>query len=194
MPRRISTPRGFTLLEVLISSALAGVVMIAVLSSFLFIGRNLSRLASHQALESESRKALAYIRKDFTLAQAVKSGTTPTSSTVTLVVPSGEITYTYDSVARRVRRQANFGATQDSYLLQNTQCECTSFTFSYYTTGDAAPTDQVTPTTYVPYSIKQIQVAFVVESPSTWTSDRRTRLESISSRFLIRNRTAPNGT
>ena len=30
--------RGFTLLEVLISSALAGVVMVAVLSSFLFIG------------------------------------------------------------------------------------------------------------------------------------------------------------
>jgi prepilin-type N-terminal cleavage/methylation domain-containing protein len=194
MQRRISARRGFTLLEVLISSSLAGVVMVAVLSSFLFIGRNLSRLASYQALESESRKALAYLRRDFSLAQAVRSGTTPTASTVSLMLPSGDVVYTYDTLTRRLRRQATFGASPDLYLLNNSQCECTSFTFSYYTTTDAAPTDQITPTNLVPFSIKQIQVGFVVESPSSWTSDRRTRYESISSRFLIRNRGAPDGT
>lgn len=193
MRRPITSQRGFTLLEVLISSTLAGVVMIAVLSTFLFVGRNLSRLASYQALEGESRKALAFVRRDFGLAQAVKAGTTPTASAVTLVLPAGEVTYTYDAGAKRVRRQANFGASQDLYLLGNSQCECTSFTLAYFTTNDGAPTDQISPSTVVPYSIKQIEVGFVVESPSAWAAERRTRFETTSSRFLIRNRGAPDG-
>lgn len=185
--------RAFTLLEVLISSALAAVVMVAVLSSFLFIGRNLSRLTSYQSLENEARQGLAYLRRDFALAQAVKAGTTPTSSSVTLVLPAGEVTYSYDGAARRLRRQANFGAVQDSYLLQNSACECTAFTFTYYTTTDGLPTDQTTPGTLVPYSIKQIEVSFVLESPSSWSAETRTRYEAASSRFLIRNRGAPDG-
>lgn len=191
---RTAARKGFTLLEVLISSSLAAIVMVAVFSSFLFIGRNLSRLASYQALETESRKALTYLRRDFALAQAVKSGTTPTASSVTLVLPSGDVTYSYDSGTRRLRRQATFGPNTDLYLLKNDHCECTSFTLAYYTTTDAAPTDQVTPATIVPYSIKQIQVGFVVESPSSWSSATRTRYEAASSRFLIRNRGAPDGT
>lgn len=192
--QRVRRRAGFTLLEVLISSTLAGVVMVAVLSSFLFIGRNLSRLASHQALESESRRALAYLRRDFGLARAVKSGTSPTASGVTLLLPAGEVTYTYDSGTKRLRRQATFGASPDLTFLQNSQCECPTFAFSYFTTSGGAPTDQGAPTVYVPYSIKQIQVAFVVESPSAWSAATRTRFEAASSRFLFRNRGGTDGT
>jgi hypothetical protein len=179
--------------ELLIGSSLAAVIMTAVLSSFLFMGRNLTRVASYQALENEARKGLAWMRQDFSIAMAVKSGTMPSASTVTLVLPSGEVTYTYDSTNLRLRRQANFGANRDFNLLQSSQCNCTSFTLEYFTTLDAAPTDQ-TSGANVPYSIKQIQVGFGLESPAAWSSQARTRFDAASARFFIRNRSAPDGT
>lgn len=194
MIHRPASRLGFTLVEVMISSALAAVVMTAVLSTFVFMGRNLARLASHQALETESRKALHYLRRDFAAAQTVKSGTTPGAANVTLVLPAGEVTYTYDSTTRNLRRQATFGASPDLTLLRNPSCECTSFAFRYFTTSDSAPTNQVTPSLNVPYSIKQIQVGFTVESPSTWSAQSRARYDAASSRFLLRNRVAPDGT
>lgn len=184
---------GFTLVEVLIGATLAGVIMAAVLSAYTFIARNLARLASYQALENESRKVLGYMGKDFAQAQGVKSGTVPTASTVTLVLPSGEVTYTYDSSAHSLRRQATFGVSPLTFL-SNDSCQCTAFTFRYYTTGDGAPTNQVTPSANVPYSIKQIQAGYVIESPSGWSVLTRTRYEGASARYLFRNRGTPDGT
>jgi prepilin-type N-terminal cleavage/methylation domain-containing protein len=192
--RRSKTRAGFTLVELLITTALSGMLMAAIMSTFLFMGRNLTRLASYQGLENEARKGLAYLRQDFALAKAVKSGTTPTASTVTLVLPAGNVTYSYDSGTRKLTRTATFGANPSFTLLQSSQCECTAFKLEYFTINDTAPTDQSAPTTYVPYSIKQIQVGFTLESPTSWTSSSRTRYEAASSRFLIRNRTAPDGT
>ncbi len=192
MTRR-SPQRAFSLVELLIGASLGGVVMTAMLSAVVFVGRNLSRLASYQALENESRKALAYLRADLAVAKAVKSGTTPTASTVTLVLPGGEVTYTYSSATQSLRRQANFGANHDFSLLQNGLCACTAFEFDYYTLTDAAPTDQSNATTYVPYSIKQIQAKFTVASPTTWSILTRTRLQAATSRFLIRNRGETDG-
>lgn len=186
--------RGFTMVELMIGASLAAMIMVAVLSSFLFLGRNLARVASYQALENEARKGMAYLRQDFALAKSVKSGTAPTASSVTLVLPGGDVTYTYDSAARRLRRVAAFGTNRDFYLLASGHCDCTAFEFDYFTTTDAAPTDQSASTVYVPYSIKQIEVSFTLESPTTWSTGSRTRYEAASSRFLIRNRGAPDGT
>lgn len=194
MTRRPSSLVGFTLVEVLIGSSLAAVLMASILSTYLYIGRNLARLSSYQALETESRKALAYLSRDFSLAQTVKSGTTPTGTAVTLVLPSGDVTYTYDSTARSLRRQASFGVSPNLTFLRNDSCECTNFTLRYYTLTDGAPINQVSATSNVPYSIKQIQVGYVVESPSTWSVLTRTRYETSSARFLLRNRGAPDGT
>lgn len=193
--RRISKSRaGFTILELLISTTLGAIVMASVLSTYIFIGRNLARISSYQALESESRKALAYLTRDFMQAQSVKGGTTPTSSSVALVLPNGEVTYTYDPAAKTLRRQATFGGITNLVLLQNTLCECTTFRFLYFTSTDTAPTDQATATVNVPYSIKQIQASFLVESPASWTAETRARYEIASSRYLLRNRGAPDGT
>jgi type II secretory pathway pseudopilin PulG len=192
--RTFTSRRAFTITEVLIATSMAAILMAAVLSSFVFIGRNLARLASYQALEGEARKALAYLRQDLALAKTVKNGTSPTTETVTLVLPAGEVTYTYDSSARRLRRQATFGANTDFTLLRNGGCECTSFAFGYFTTTDGAPTDQAAPTTLVPYSIKQISVGFVVETPATVMTGTRTRFEAASARYFIRNRGLSDGT
>lgn len=193
MTRRTTARQGFTLIEVMISSTLAAALLTAVLSGFIFMGRNLARLASYQSLEAESRKAMAYLCRDFAQAQAVKSGTTPTASAATLVLPAGEVTYTYDSTARTLRRRADFGANRDFVLLRNDACECTGFGFSFFTTTDGAPTDQLAPATNVPYSIKQIQVKFVVESPARWSATTRTRYQAASARYLFRNRRLPDG-
>lgn len=194
MMRQPTVRGGFTLVELMVAATLATVIMAAVLSAFTFMGRNLARLSSYQALESESRKALNYLRRDFATAEAVKSGTTPTASTVTLVLPAGEITYTYNSTSRILRRQATFGANPDFTLLRNGSCECTMFAFQYFTITDGAPTAQATPTANVPYSIKQIEVRFTVASPANWSAQSRTYYEAASPRFLLRNRQATDGT
>lgn len=194
MNRRSPSSAGFTLVELLISSTVAGFVLAAVLSAYIFIGRNLARLSSYQSLENESRKALAYLSRDLMLARSVKSGTSPTESGVTLVLPAGEVTYSFDSTLKKLRRQTTFGSSPDLSFLRNDACECTSFRFRYFTGSDGAPTDQTAPSSYVPYSIKQIQVGFVLESPASWTAQMRTRFEMASSHFVIRNRGAPDGT
>ncbi|MBL9214762.1 MAG: prepilin-type N-terminal cleavage/methylation domain-containing protein [Opitutaceae bacterium] len=195
--------RGFTLVELLISSTLAAVVMAAILSSYLYLGRNLTRLAYNQTLESKSRLALTYLANDIKQATSVSS---PTTTSVILNVPGGTITYTYDATNRRLRRQATTGAVADTYLLYTggqtsgqVRIDCPAFTFSYYTTTNGSPTYQST-STLVPYSIKMIGVAFTVRSSGSSAASTAaaqgtlTQMDTASARFVLRNRTVPTGT
>lgn len=191
MKARIQSRAGLTLVELLIGSSLASMVMAAVLSSFVFLGRNLTRLANYHSLEAKGREALTYLSRDLAVAQSVKSGTTPTASTVILVLPAGEVTYTYDGST--LRRQANFGANQDLTLLKGELSSCTAFSFKYYTMSGGDPISQITASAYVAYSIKQIQVRFTVESPGT-VSNTHAAYEAVSARYLVRNKQLPDGT
>jgi prepilin-type N-terminal cleavage/methylation domain-containing protein len=182
--------RGFTLVELLVSSTLAALIMASVLSSYIFLGRSLARLANHQALEAKGRAALTQMRGDFTLARAVKSGTTPTSTSLTLTLPSGEVTYTYDSSSGKLSRQATTGVATNLTLLSNAQATCTSFAFDYYTTSGGSP---AVSGTNVPYSIKQIQVRFTLATPTGHDANTRVTLGVVSPRFLLRNRLAATG-
>lgn len=86
------------MVEVLIGMSLSMVVMAAVLSSYLFIGRNLVRLANQQALEAGGRRALDYFTRDVRMATGVTSAS---DTAVTLAVPTATvasaISYTYYS-------------------------------------------------------------------------------------------------
>lgn len=186
--------RGFSLAEVLVGSTLGTMVMAAVLSSFVFLGRNLTRLANYHSLEAKSREALTYLSRDLSLAQSVKNGTTPTGSTVTLVLPAGEVTYTYDNATLKLRREATFGANTDMSLLKSNCSSCTSFAFDYFTMSGGSPTSQVTTSVLVPYSIKQIQVHFTVETPAGVSTVTHASYEAVSARYLVRNKQLPDGT
>lgn len=71
---------GFTLVEVLIGAALSAAVMAAVLSSYLFLGRQLTRLAHQQTLETQARRTLGQFTQDVQQATGVVTlSTTPTS-------------------------------------------------------------------------------------------------------------------
>jgi type II secretory pathway pseudopilin PulG len=194
MNARPRTSPGFTLVEVLISASLAAAVMAAVLSSFVFLGRNLARLANYHTLEAKGQEALVQLRLDFGLARSVKAGTTPTATSVTLQLPAGEVTYTYDGAAGNLRRQATFGTNPDRLLLKNDHATCTAFAFGYYTTTGGSPVSQFGTGDNVPYSIKQIQVGFTLQNPGTLAAEARSTLAVVSSRFLIRNRQAATGT
>lgn len=193
--RQSDRSHGFTTLELLISASIALIVLTAVLSTFVYLGRNLTRLANYQTLEGKSRQALTYLRRDFFLAQSVKQGTTPTTTSVTLVLPAGEVTYTYDSTAKRLRRQATFGANADLYLLQSETCGCETFAFDYYNTSLATngAASQLDTTVYVPLSIKQIRVRFTLKTPGTYRPTQ-VQYDTVSSRYVLRNTQPPTGT
>jgi hypothetical protein len=193
MRHRGSLLRGFTLVELLIGASLAGFAMMALLSSFVFLARNFTRLANRQALEGQSRTALAYLQADLAQARAVKSSGPATASSVTLVLPAGEVTYTYDSGAGRLLRQAGFSSQPEISLLKTTNCRCTAFAFSYFTGTGGSPAAQLATTTNTPYSIKQLQVSFELQTPATESTATRMQYKTVSARLNLRNRGAPDG-
>lgn len=185
--------RGFTLVELLVAASLAAFAMTALLSSFVFLARNFTRLANYQALETEGRRALAYLQADLAQAERVKQGTNPTASSLTLVLPAGEVTYTYDSGTQHLRRQAGFGTNPDINLLAGSSCRCTDFTFDYFTGSNGAPVDQLAPGTFVPYSIKQVRVRFDLQTPAEAANETRMTYATVSARVNLRNKRPPDG-
>lgn len=193
MMRRPDRTAAFTLVEVLIGAALSAVVMVGILTSFVFLGRSLSRLVNYQTLEAKSREALTLMRTDFGLALSVKAGTTPTASSLILSLPAGDVTYTYDGTAKSLRRQTTFGANRDHTLLQNSTCSCTSFSFFYYTTTNGSPVSQITAGQNIPFSIKQVQVSYSLDSAGSASPQTRASFDMASATLLLRNRWEPDG-
>lgn len=76
-----ATPqRGFTLVEVLVGATLSAVVLAAVLSSYIYMGRGLARLANQQTLEAEGRRTLALFARDVRMANTLVTVSTSPSS------------------------------------------------------------------------------------------------------------------
>ncbi|MEI7799352.1 MAG: prepilin-type N-terminal cleavage/methylation domain-containing protein [Opitutaceae bacterium] len=182
-----SARSGFTLSELLISLSLGSLLMAAVLSTYLFMGRSMTRTANFQILENKSRLALNYLRQDIQLASAV---TTSTNTSLTLTLPSGTVSYTYSG--RTLTRTATFGPAPTIYLLMG---DCTAFDFNYYSTLGTG----LTATALVPLSIKLIDCTFTLQrGPTingTSTQDgTAVTLATVSPRLLLRNKQGPNGT
>jgi prepilin-type N-terminal cleavage/methylation domain-containing protein len=193
MKPRLQSRRGFTLVEVMLSATLAAMALAAVMSCFVFLARNFTRLANAQGLERQGRTTLAYLQADLDLALGVKTGTTPTSMTLTLKLPAGDVTYTYDSSGQRLRRQAGFGASPDLYLLGATGGRCTSFAFTYFTGSNGSPLDQLSGTTNTALSIKQVQARFLLETPAGEISQTQMSYTGISPRLHLQNKRKPDG-
>ncbi|MBC7369104.1 MAG: prepilin-type N-terminal cleavage/methylation domain-containing protein [Undibacterium sp.] len=174
--------RGFTLVEALVASTLSAMLMLAILSSYIFLGRNLTRLANLQIVEAKSRIALGLLARDFQRASAVGSAT---SAGVTLTVPGGTVTYTYTyPTLTRVSTVAS-----DSFANADLfGGDCTAFSFSYYSTTGATALSG----TVVPLSVKRIGVSFTVEGGTTAVGTWVSR-QTVSSRVLLRNKALPTG-
>lgn len=95
--RTIQRRGGFTLVEVLIGAALSAVIMAAVLSSYVYIGRGLGRLTNQQTLENEGRRTLAIFTRDVRMASDLTDTANLSATRVSFLVPtsSGTNTVTY---------------------------------------------------------------------------------------------------
>src|SRR5687767_13905380 len=97
--------RAFTLVELLIGVTLATVVTIAVMSTFLMIGRSGANIQNYSEMETHSRRALEELSQDVRMAKDI-FWTSPQSITVVVkdnyldaVDPSNResVTYAYDA-------------------------------------------------------------------------------------------------
>ena len=99
---------GLTLVEVIVAMTLLGLLIAAVLSSFIFILRGERSLANYTEMNAEARGMLELLGRDAKSAVAV---TNFTATSLTLVVPTTtggattEVTYEFDAAADSLVRE-----------------------------------------------------------------------------------------
>ncbi len=91
---------GFTLVEVMIGSAISVAVLAGILSTFLMLGRNGFNAANYATMEAESRRALEIFSAEARMASNL-TWHSSTSVSLRVVTESGTstVTYAYDSSA-----------------------------------------------------------------------------------------------
>ncbi len=192
-PRSI---RGFTLVEMLFVATLAGLIMVGMLSTYLFLGRNLTRLSYRRALEAQSRSILNTLGNDVRKAKAV-SNVSANGLTLTLLDGS-TVTYAYDGTTDYLSRNAGSGAVVLTSDLKGEAVQVPvtmpAATFAYYTTANGTPTYQGTGT-LVPLSIKRIDLSFTLQAGggTQAASGTQSQFQTASARFLLRNRQLSDG-
>ncbi len=199
--------RAFTLVELIVSLTLAAVVMAAMLSSYLFLGRNLTRLSYQHILEQQSRTILTTVITDLRNTQSV---TNAANTTLTLQVFTGSGTttpvayaYTYDSVNNVYILTRNgiplvkmiTGTSVQvpvSMLLPPAGAPSAGNLFQYYNTTDGLLTMPVSS----PMSVKQVEFSFILQAGAAGVQDLQgtlTQYQIASGRIALLNRQLPDG-
>ncbi len=184
------SPAGFTLVELLIGATLSAAIMAAVLSSYIYLGRSLTRLGNQQALETEARRTLGYFTQDVLTATGLSG--TPSASSVTFTLPAANgtmtVAYAYDSTAGTLTRTPGSGTAV--VLLRNiTSPGCI---FRYYDSAGSAYDNGSSPyTTVTTYSagIKQVSLQFSTQVGNASNGTRTQVYQVASSRLVLRNKT-----
>ncbi len=172
----------FTLVELLVGMTLALTVMTAIMSSYLFLGRQLARLTHQQTLETEARRALQWFDNDVRMSSAI---TSPGDTSVVLTIPTASstmtVTYTYASGANytgTLTRTPSVGTAQ--VLLRYLG----SFDFNYYNASDTAVTDFTNKVA----SIKKISLTFTSQTGRSTDGTLTPVYQGASPRLAIRNK------
>jgi Prokaryotic N-terminal methylation motif len=186
---------GFTLVELLIGMTLSLMVMSAVLTSYVFLGRNFTRAlgissTNQPTLEAQGRRALAYFIQDVRMASGLSG--TPSNTSVTLTLPTGSgsttVTYSYDitdPTNKKLIRTPASGAAQT--LHTNLQ----SFYLRYYDNAGSPYDNGASPYTIYPdyqSGIKQLSMTFSSQAGSSVNGTLTQVYRSDSSRLIIRNK------
>jgi hypothetical protein len=163
-------------MEVIIATTLFGIVLVAILSAYLFVGRNLTRLVNLQQQEVESRRTLRMFTQDLSSASQL---TTATTSQVTLTKPAAAatttVTYTYSSSAGTLVRTES-GRTIT--LLSGV----TALNIFYFNEAGEAVTSST-------QSVKSVELSYTSAS-GTATSGTSARYNIVSPRVVLRNKAA----
>jgi len=170
--------RGFTLTEVMIAAFIAAIVLTAVLTTALFIGRSAMNIRNYTDMESQARKMLEYFAEDTRQASSV---TWNTSNSLTLVVNTSNITYAYNPTTLTLTRTLT-GSPNVTVTNINT------FQFIAYTINGTQITDFSTAAarTTAANGTKQVQISLAASrNRQTLTNTTSTVL---SARYILRNK------
>lgn len=177
-------------------------MLAGVLSSYLYLSRQLARLAHQQTLETEGRRAVGFFTQDVQRASGLTDTGNLSDSRISLTVPTNTgttntITYYYNSgssattvsvngtnvsmPATALTRCVYNGSTVTSQTLLRS---ITSLTFSYH---DSSGNVYTSYTSYLP-GIKQLSLDFTTQT-GVANSGTQTPLYRVkSSRLVLRNR------
>jgi len=193
-PRGPSNSAGFTLVELLVGATLSAALMAAVLSTYVYLGRNLARLANQQGLETEARRTLGYFQRDAQSASDLAG--TPDVANVTFVIPdragTAIVTYAYDDATGTLTRTLTRAPDDSSVqiLLRNVMND--DCAFRYYD-GSGNPYDNgAAPYTTIPTyakGIKQVSLQFSTRSGNASSGTLTAPYRGTSSLVVLRNRT-----
>jgi Tfp pilus assembly protein PilW len=191
---------GFTLVELMIGASLSLIVMTAVLSSYLFLGRNLTRMANQQSVETEGRRLQAMFAQDTRAALGISN---PTSSSLTLNLPVLSSTVTSRTVAYAYHASGTTlnGVSVPAYSVTRTYDDASvspetrvllrdvvplSFAFKYFDESGYEYTDP----TSAAYrqGLKQVAFSYVARTGSGVNGTLTPNYTAESPRFVLRNK------
>lgn len=184
-PRRAA----FTLVEILISTALSGIVLAAVFSAVLMINRSGYLLNNYIEMEKQARNALETFAIDARMTESVawtrKSGGTDLVG-ITLVPPDNKsVTYTYSSTAGTLTRTES-GTGQSRVLISGIQY--LAFTAYKYREGSppVAIDPAVTSDTLLRNDTKMVQISLSAIRARSSLADATNNV--VSARYVLRNK------
>lgn len=163
----------------MLSTALSAVILTAVLSSFLFLGRSGATLQNYNDMESQSRQAMEIFAEDVRQASAI---TWNSENAFTIVVNSANITYDYNSATGNFSRQ-------DPSRTRNliTGIAAGSFSFkAFKITGAELPLASISDRTDASISTKQLQISLTASRSRSTIATTTNKV--LSARFILRNK------
>lgn len=165
---------GFTLVEIMVATGLLAIVLLAVLSAYLFVARNLTRLVNSQHQEVESRRTLRTFTQDLSAAIQLSTATT---SHLAFTKPTGgaatSVTYLYSAANGTLVRT-------EGTVTQTLLTGLTSFTLTYYNEAGTAVGSS-------PPSVKSVEMMFT-SAAGTASSGTQARYTTVSPRVVLRNK------
>jgi Tfp pilus assembly protein PilW len=197
--------------ELLVAMSIATVLIGGMLSSYLFLSRNIVRNSARQELETQSRNLLQRFARDVGIADRIAGSydpanditsdsswqTMPTSSQVAFRMRAGTtgefhyaVTYTYDADADTVTRAVSSGVnsgTAPSGFNANTLTLLTrasGFSFNYL--------DRAASTASNLLGIKQLEVASFTLTGGNAEAGTQSTFTGASARLVLRNRHLTN--
>jgi type II secretory pathway component PulJ len=191
---------GFTLVEIMVATGLSAIIFAGILSAYLFLGRNLTRLVNTQEQGVASRRALQWFTTDLSAAIQILTTTTtpstttpPSSSQIAITKPprsatatSDIVTYVYNSSSGTLVRTETIvdpaATPSTSTTTTSLLSHLTAFTMNYYDAG----ANTVTPTSLV---VKAVECTFT-SATGTATSGTLASYQMVSPRVVVRNKLA----
>lgn len=177
----VREPRhGFTLVEVMVSATLGTMILAAVISMFLFLGRTSANIVNYAEMEAQARSGLERFAQD---TRQSSDMTWNSANGVTLEIGATTVTYTHNSTTGEFSRTTG-GNTE---ILLN---GITSFIYSgYKITGasvDLSDLSTVAKRQSASDVTKQIQI-YIEAARQSATAARATNTV-LSARYILRNK------